>query len=131
MESKGKVKGDLILVVVLICIGAVALIINQVVVPTRGRGTKVIVEIEGKVASEFDLSKDTAPVRFETKHGFNVVEIENGKVRVSEADCPDLLCVHTGWREHVGQVIVCLPHYFVVRIVGTQANAGELDGFTY
>ena len=61
-------------------------------------------------------SRNTAPLRFETERGFNVVEMRDEQVRVAEADCPDLLCVNTGWRRHVGQVIVCLPHYFVVRI---------------
>ena len=131
MKFKGKVKGDFILVVVLILIGIGGLIYNQVIVPRRGQGTKVLVEIEGAVVRELELSQDTAPILFETEYGFNVVEITNGQVRVSEADCPDLLCVHTGWRQHAGQVIACLPHYFVVRIVGSNGTSGELDGFTY
>lgn len=132
MKFEGKVKGDLILVVVLILIGLGALLYYQVIVPKRqGPGTKVIVEIEGQVASEFDLSKDLKPLRFDTEHGYNVVEIKDGKVRISEADCPDLLCVNTGWRQHVGQVIVCLPHYFVVKVVGQKGNPADLDGFTY
>ena len=131
MKFKGKVKGDFILVVVLILIGIGGLIYNQVIVPRRGLGTKVLVEIDGKVVRELDLSQDTAPIRFETEHGINVVELTAGKVRVSEADCPDLLCVNTGWRQHIGQVIVCLPNYFVVRIVGDDGSSGELDGFTY
>lgn len=131
MGLKGKVKGDFILVVVLILIGIGGLIYNQVIVPRRGLGTKVLVEIDGNIVRELDLSQDTAPIRFETEQGFNVVEIVAGQVRVSEADCPDLLCVHTGWRQHAGQVIVCLPHYFVVRIAGDDGASGELDGFTY
>ncbi len=131
MKSKAKVKGDFILIVVLMFMGVVALIYNQVIVPRRGQGTAVVVEIDGKVINEFDLAKDMADVRFETENGFNVIEIKDRHVRVSEADCPDLLCVHTGWRQHIGQVIVCLPHYFVVRIVGSEANPGSLDGFTY
>ncbi|NMB00699.1 MAG: NusG domain II-containing protein [Firmicutes bacterium] len=131
MKSKGKVKGDFILVVVLILMGIGGLFYNQVIVPRRGLGTRVFIEIDGKVIREFNLSQDTAPTRFETEHGYNVVEVADGQVRVSDADCPDLLCVHTGWRRHAGQVIVCLPHYFVVRIVGDDVSSGELDGFTY
>ncbi|HHT91817.1 MAG: NusG domain II-containing protein [Bacillota bacterium] len=131
MKSKEKVKGDFILIVVLVVIGLGTLVYNQVIAPRRGQGTMVAIEIEGQVVQRFDLSQNMAPRRFETEHGFNVVEINEGQVRVSEADCPDLLCVNTGWRRHVGQVIVCLPHYFVVRVVGEQTNPEDLDGFTY
>lgn len=131
MKFEGKVKGDLILVVVLILIGIGALFYNQVIVPKKGQGTKVIIEIDGKIAGEFPLSKELESRRFETKNGYNVIEIKDGQVRVSEADCPDELCVHTGWRQHIGQVIVCLPHYLVVKIVGNEANPAQLDGFTY
>jgi hypothetical protein len=131
MKFKGKVKGDLLLVVVLVIIGVSVLLYNQVIVPKKGQATRVIVEIEGEVVQELDLGKDIDQLRFETGYGFNTVEIKDGKVRVADADCPDLLCVHTGWREHVGQLIVCLPHYFVVKIVGDDVNPPELDGFTY
>ena len=131
MKSRQKVKGDFILIVVIILIGLGVLVYNQVAVPKSAKGTRVVVEIEGKVVDQFDLATDLEPQRIETKHGYNVFEIADGQVRVSEADCPDLLCVHTGWRQHVGQVIVCLPHYFVLRIVGDGDDQGSLDGFTY
>ena len=131
MKFKGKVKGDLLLVVVLVLMSVGAFLYNQVIVPKKGQGTRVIIEIEGQVVQELDLSQDVDGLRLETRHGLNTVEIKDGKVRVAEADCPDLLCVHTGWREHVGQLIVCLPHYFVVRIVGDDVKQPELDGFTY
>ncbi|HHU61410.1 MAG: NusG domain II-containing protein [Bacillota bacterium] len=131
MRFKEKVKGDFVLVVVLVIIGAFAVFYNQVVVPRRSPATKVVVEVEGQVVGEFELAEDMAPLRFETKHGFNTIEIKGGQVRVAEADCPDLLCVNTGWRQHKGQVIVCLPHYFIVRIVGDDPSPAELDGFTY
>jgi hypothetical protein len=131
VKPRGKLKGDFILIVVIVLIGLGALAYNQIAVPKNGPGTTVVVEIEGNVVSEFALSEDLAPHRIETKHGFNVLEIHGGQVRVAEADCPDRLCVHTGWRQHAGQVIVCLPHYFVVRIVGDSDDQGNLDGFTY
>lgn len=131
MRFKGKVKGDLLLIVVLVLIGVGTLLYNQLIVPKRGQATNVIVEIDGEVVGELDLSKDQDELRFETKHGFNTVEIKDGQVRVTAADCPDLLCVHTGWRKHVGQIIVCLPHYFVLKIAGDDVNPPLLDGFTY
>ena len=131
MKPQGKLKGDFILIVVIVLIGLGVLVYNQIAAPKSGPGTSVVVEIEGEVVSEFKLSADLAPQRIETTHGYNVLEIDGGQVRVVDADCPDRLCVHTGWRQHAGQVIVCLPHYFVVKIVGDSDDHGNLDGFTY
>ncbi|MDI9485236.1 MAG: NusG domain II-containing protein [Bacillota bacterium] len=131
MKSKAKVKGDFILIVVILLMGLGTLAYNRITATKQGDGTRVLLEVEGQVINEFDLSVDMSPLRIETRHGYNVVEIADGQVRVSEADCPDLLCVHTGWRRHAGQVIVCLPHYFIVRIVGDEHDQDNLDGFTY
>ncbi len=88
-------------------------------------------EIDGQTVQEFDLSQDVDSVRFDTPHGYNVLRIADGRVRITEADCPDKLCVLTGWRQQIGQVIVCLPHRFIVRIVGDSGAGEKLDGVTY
>ena len=46
------------------------------------------------------------------------VLVQNGKVCVSSSDCPDRLCVESGWISRVGKCIVCLPQKTVIRIVG-------------
>lgn len=42
---------------------------------------------------------------------------------VSEADCPDKVCVHTGKVTHGGEVIACVPAGIVIRVIGE----GEVD----
>lgn len=54
--------------------------------------------------------------------------IENGKVYVSSADCPDKICVASGKISKVGQTVVCAPAKISLRIVG--GNGGELDAVT-
>lgn len=58
--------------------------------------------------------------------GTNIIEVASGKVRVSEADCPNLDCVHQGWIEKTGQQIVCLPHKLTVDIAD-DATAVDYD----
>lgn len=53
--------------------------------------------------------------------GTNVIEVQAGKVRVSEADCPNQDCVEQGWISKAGQQIVCLPHKLVVNITDEDA----------
>lgn|GEM_PF-1444467 len=53
----------------------------------------------------------------------NRIVIENGTVRVSEANCKNGICVKTGEIRMSGERILCLPHRLIVSIEG-----GEVDG---
>ena len=53
--------------------------------------------------------------------GTNVIEVQAGKVRVSEADCPNQDCVEQGWISKASQQIVCLPHKLMVNITDEDA----------
>lgn len=52
----------------------------------------------------------------ETNTGYNTILIEDGTVKVIEADCPNQVCVHTQAISEVGEMIVCLPHKLVIEI---------------
>ena len=51
--------------------------------------------------------------------------IENGKVKMKEADCPDQICVHHRAISKNRETIVCLPNKVVVEIVSSEES--ELD----
>lgn len=59
---------------------------------------------------------------------FNLVVAENGRVRVAEADCPDQVCVRTGWVSLAPQQIVCLPYRVVIKIVANRP--ADIDDIT-
>ena len=82
---------------------------------------------DGAVLEEIELDKVEAPrsLTFEDESGRNVVTVEQGRVRVSEADCPDQICVNQGWITDGTIPVICLPHRFMVEIIGT---GGDLDG---
>ena len=54
-------------------------------------------------------------------HGKISIEIDNGRARVSAADCPDQFCVRSGWISSPGQSIVCLPNRLTVRVLGADS----------
>lgn len=72
---------------------------------------------DGKVLYTIDL--DESPdrtIRIDAKDGgYNIVEIKDGKICISEADCPDKTCVKTGVLRSEGVPIVCLPHKLVIK----------------
>ena len=110
-------RGDIFLIVG--CLLA-ALVCCGLWLGLRKQGGAVIVEQEGRETARYALDEDRT-VRIEGEGGYNTLVIEGGQVWLSEADCPNLLCVKTG------QSIVCLPHKLAVRIVG---GASPLDAVT-
>lgn len=86
---------------------------------------KGIVKISqnGIVVREIDLSK-TEDQFFETEFDGrkNTIEIKGGKIRVLDADCPDKICVNTGWLRS-GIPIVCLPNRLVIEFAENETDA--------
>lgn len=60
-----------------------------------------------------DLSKEKdRTFTVEYKGRKNTIEIKDGRIRMLEGECPDQICVDTGWLEDMP--IVCLPNRLVI-----------------
>lgn len=70
---------------------------------------------------------EDAQLTVESSQGYNAVQVDGGRVRVSEADCKNQICVHAGWAQYEGQLITCLPHRMVVEVVADPADASRLS----
>jgi len=55
-------------------------------------------------------------------HGFNQIDIEHGRIRVSNADCPSGACVRRGWMSGGRIPIVCLPNRLIVMFDGVDTK---------
>lgn len=73
---------------------------------------------DGEVLYTLSLAVDQT-IRIETERGTNVVTIQDGKVAVTEADCPDHYCMNRGFCSG-GAQIVCLPNRLVIQFAGEQ-----------
>lgn len=47
--------------------------------------------------------------------GWNDITIENSRIFVSDADCPDKTCIKSGELKNEHFPIICLPHRLVIR----------------
>ena len=47
---------------------------------------------------------------------YNQIEVSHGQICMSQASCPDQICIHTGWIETDALPIVCLPNRIVIEI---------------
>ena len=56
-----------------------------------------------------------------------MVAVEPGRIRVAEADCPDEVCVHTGWIDGPATPIACVPHGLTVTVAREGDDGDGLD----
>lgn len=94
---------------------------------SSGPQLTVIVQCDGEEIASYPLSEDREEL-LTTPYGINRVKIEGGKVRVTEADCPDKLCVYHPAASRSGEMIVCLPHKLVVQIEDGKTDPALPDG---
>lgn len=119
-------RNDLILAGVF---AAAAIVLFLVLLLSRNTaaGDTVQITLDGTIYGSWPISSDRA-IDVDTDHGHNRVVIENGTVRMEEADCPDGYCVDRGSISLCSETIVCLPHRLVVQIRNGEEQTGE-DAF--
>jgi hypothetical protein len=79
------------------------------------KGTEAVVQVDAKTVYKTDLV-EARTFTVAGARGFMVLEVLDGKIAVTRADCPNQICVNTGWRGQAGDVIVCVPNKAVVKI---------------
>lgn len=71
------------------------------------------------VAEPYELTVETGD------HGYNIIYVEKDRIKIRDANCPDQLCVKTGFLSHTNDISVCLPHGLFIEIQG--GTEGEID----
>lgn len=59
---------------------------------------------------------DEDEFRINTKDGYNIVKIHDYGVEITEASCPDKVCVKSGFITKSSESIVCLPNKVNIKI---------------
>lgn len=90
-------------------------------------GAYAVVTIRGVETARYPLSEDISVTLGGEE--FNVLTISDGEAFISDANCGDHTCIHTGRIGRDGEQIICLPHELVIEIIGGDAN--ELDAATH
>lgn len=70
---------------------------------------------DGELIDTLPLNRDQT-IEVRTEHGVNVITVQDGKVAVTEADCPDGYCMARGFCGG-GPQIVCLPNRLIIRFL--------------
>lgn len=112
--------GD-ILVILLVILSSVIIALSL-----RQEDTKqkiAIITQNNIVIDRVSLDEDQEPctISYEGEYP-GVIEVEKGKIRFVQAQCPDQICVNTGWIEKPGEIAVCLPSGIIIKIEGTSQS---------
>ena len=119
-------KNDVILIVVLLVIAFTILGATRLWQKNNtDDGAVVIVTVDGVEQGRYPLNQDCEH-RFDFPDGsYNVLRISEGRAEISEASCPDQICVKHHKIHYTNETIVCLPNKLVVEIQGGEEN--EVD----
>ena len=75
---------------------------------------------DGQMMQVVDLKVDREIHITTDKGGKNTITVKDGKIGVTEANCPDHYCMDRGMCDR-GAQIVCLPNKLIIRFKGVQA----------
>ena len=103
-------KKDAVLILTVLLIAGAAFGVHEF---AGGDGADTVtVKVDGKVTGTYPLAKNQKII----------LTIKNGKAKMTDADCPDQLCVHQKAASKNHESIICLPNKVVVEVDGSEES---------
>lgn len=118
--ARNTIRADLIVIAALLLLSGVLFLVLRL---GRTEGGVAVVRVDGVETERHSLTTDGV---FSLNGGTNILVIADGQAWLSEADCPDLLCVKQGKIHYTGQVITCLPNRLTVTVENGESNGVDL-----
>lgn len=122
-----RVRNDCILILIIILLAGGFWLIQYL----NAAQKEAVLQIyqNGELTGEYELAQSqTIPVTGD-EDSYNLVLIVDGTVQVTDADCPDQLCMKQHSISKNRESIICLPHKLVLQIHAKEE--GALDAVTY
>lgn len=121
--GRGLKKKDLILVLIILCAAGLTVLIRTYI---GGAGAnRIVIKVNGAIQGVYSLSEDQEIV---INEGTNILTIRNGQADMTEADCPDQLCVNQKPVSLSHESLICLPNRVVVEVESKEES--EYDAVT-
>ncbi len=80
----------------------------------NGNSAEAVITLKGEVIHRIDLSSVEKSYTLDVNG--STVLVEKGRICIENADCPDRLCVKTGYTSGPSKPIVCLPKQIVINV---------------
>lgn len=105
---------EIIFWILIISVGAVLFIVSKFMFKN---GRYVQVKVDGEVVAVYPLDDDNTYTITGSDGGTNTLVIEDNQAYISEASCPDGLCIKQGKVNRSSESIICLPNKVVIEVI--------------
>ncbi len=116
-------KKDMILIITVLFVALLLFLIYSMT--GKKTGSTITIKVDGEIQGTYSLSEEQ---EISINNGTNILKIQDGKADMTEADCPDKLCVNQKAISKNKENIICLPNKVVVEVDSDENN--ELDAVT-
>lgn len=118
--------GDIVVAVIIIVLAAVlfAVLPRQTGQPASAEMIQNGEVIRTWTAAELNTGGEA---RFESNGYHYLIEWQDGGIHFAEADCPDQVCVHTGWLNQPGRIAACAPGGLIIKTLGQDSSGTDVD----
>lgn len=116
-------KNDILLIFIILAVAGLANLLHDII-GDAGAGS-VTIKVNGVIEGVYSLGEDQ---EIDINSGINHLVIKNGKADMTEADCPDKLCVNQKPVSKNHESIICLPNKVIVEV--NSGTNGEYDAVT-
>lgn len=122
MFKDKKTRNDIILGLAVIIVAAGIWLASELL---KEEGSFAVVTVNGAETARYSLAEDME-IRLESENGgYNILVIKDGKADITDASCPDHICVDQRAVSRTGEAITCLPNKTVITIDGEEE--AEID----
>lgn len=122
-------KGDIILIVFIGIIAGLVLAWNTFSSASDSSQITAVITQDGKLIKKIKLNDVKNSEYVYLNEGIKqVILAEKGRIRFSESECRDKICVKAGWLTKTGDKAVCMPAKTVITIVGDNK---QIDSISY
>ncbi len=126
-------KWDIIIIALLILLSFIPYTIYKTFILQDMHIVYAKITVDGKNYDRIKLTGHKGKEEFviRTEEGYNKVVIQDEKIGITEADCPDKVCLSPGLISKPGQSLICLPHKVSISIEGGSDEENEIDIMVY
>ncbi|MCL2037318.1 MAG: NusG domain II-containing protein [Oscillospiraceae bacterium] len=112
--------------IVIFALASASLIAHLWIIGIRFDEPVALIYRNGELLYEIELLQVSEPISYNIEN-VSKVEIRDGKIGISQANCRDQICVNMGFVNGVVPII-CLPERIEIRV---RNNDSDIDGVTY
>lgn len=113
-------KRDFVLAAALVFIALAAMLTINFISPQADFAE---IKADGEIIMQIPLNEDK---EFKIPDYEKIIfKIHNNSICIKSSDCPDKLCVNSGYINKSGQIIVCLPNKISVQVISAGGSSGS------